>query len=139
MNSKDYLFVYGTLRDGYDLKLKDKISADIEYIGKAKVEGSLYDLGKYPGAVKEKEKNEIIGDVFVVNNPDKVFKILDKYEGYLNENKQNSEFVRKKNRVKLNSGKSVVAWVYWYNYDLQGKSRIKYKDYFRYLKNAKTA
>ena len=68
-----------------------------------------------------------------------MFKILDKYEGYLNENKQNSEFVRKKNRVKLNSGKSVVAWVYWYNYDLQGKSRIKYKDYFRYLKNAKTA
>ena len=56
MNSKDYLFVYGTLRDGYDLKLKDKISAEIEYIGKAKVEGSLYDLGKYPGAVKEKEK-----------------------------------------------------------------------------------
>jgi gamma-glutamylcyclotransferase (GGCT)/AIG2-like uncharacterized protein YtfP len=127
------------LRLGYQLKLKDKIIDDLEYIGKAGVESSLYDLGKYPGTVKEKEKREIAGDVFIVNNPEKVFKILDRYEGHLKEEKQSSEFVRRRNRVKLNSGKSINAWMYWYNNTLQGKSRIKYKDYFRYLKNAKTS
>ena len=139
MNTKDYLFVYGTLRKDYDLKLKDRIINDIEFIGKAKVGGSLYDLGKYPGAVKEKEKSEIVGDVFLINNSDKVFKVLDKYEGYTKGKEEDSEFVRKRNKVILSSGKSINAWVYWYNYDPIGKSKIKYKDYFNYLKNKKTA
>jgi gamma-glutamylcyclotransferase (GGCT)/AIG2-like uncharacterized protein YtfP len=54
MNGKEYLSVYGTLRNGYDLKLRDRVAKDLEYIGKVKVEASLYDLGKYPGAIKKK-------------------------------------------------------------------------------------
>ncbi|HXB44500.1 MAG TPA: gamma-glutamylcyclotransferase family protein [Puia sp.] len=135
--SKNYLFVYGTLRLGYQLKLKDRIIGDLRYISKGCVKGSLYDLGKYPAAVKGRVKTEIAGDVFVVNNPEKVFKILDKYENFLSEQEQNAEFVRKRSRVQLVSGKSINAWVYWYNYSPQGKWRIKSKDYFRYLKNVK--
>lgn len=137
--SKDYLFAYGTLREGFHLKLKDKIKDDLEYIGKAKLNGSLYDIGKYPGAVRKKEKSRICGDVFIVYHPERILKILDKYEGCLKEGKQNAEFVRRKNRVRLNSGKLINAWVYWYNRTLQGKTRIGYKDYFRYLQNAATA
>ncbi len=139
MNTKEYLFVYGTLRKNYDLKLKNRISEDLQYIGKAKVLGSLYDIGNYPGAVKEKEKSEIVGDVFLINNPEKVFRLLDKYEGYSEDKKDNSEFVRKRNKVTLSSGKSVNAWIYWYNFNLIGKSRIRYKNYFNYLRNKKTA
>ncbi len=72
MNGKEYLSVYGTLRNGYDLKLRDRVAKDLEYIGKAKVEASLYDLGKYPGAIKEKENSEVIGDVFLISNLDRV-------------------------------------------------------------------
>src|SRR3982074_1436456 len=95
---KDYLFVYGTLRKDYDLKLKNKVADDLEYIGRARIGASLYDLGRYPGAVKNKsavrnkpvrnkvaksrDGDEVIGDVFLVSNPDRVLKILDKYEGY---------------------------------------------------------
>ena len=60
MNNQDYLFVYGTLRNDYNLKLKNQVAKDFEYIGRAKVEASLYDLGKYPGAIKENNKNEVV-------------------------------------------------------------------------------
>lgn len=130
MEHKDYLFVYGTLRRNYNLKLKDKVAGSIRYLGQAKVAASLYDIGKYPGAIKEKTDSEVVGDVFVVEDPEKVFGILDKYEG--------DEFVREKNKVKLRTGKSLNAWIYWYGHKPEGKKRIPYKDYFNYLKNKKT-
>lgn len=131
MDSKDYLFVYGTLRDGYDLKLKNRLSKELEYVGKAKIEASMYDLGKYPGAVKEEKKSEVIGDVFLISNPERVFKILDKYEG--------DEFKREKDIVHFRSGKSLDAWVYWYNQPPKKEKKIRYKNYLNYLKSIKTA
>ena len=131
MPVKNYLFVYGTLRNTYNLKLKDKVSKELEYLGSAKIGASLYDLGKYPGVVREDKKSEVIGDVFIVNNPLKVFGILDKYEG--------NEFTRTRKRVHLKSGKSINAWIYWYNRNPEGKQRIRQKDYLNYLKSKKTA
>jgi gamma-glutamylcyclotransferase (GGCT)/AIG2-like uncharacterized protein YtfP len=132
---KDYLFVYGTLRKDYDLKLRKKVQNDLEYAGRAKVGASLYDLGSYPGAVKSNDGREVIGDVFLVNDPGRVFQVLDKYEGYRENETSNSEFVRKRNRVKMSSGKNVNAWVYWYNFDTGNKTKIRQKDYLNYLKN----
>ncbi len=124
----DYLFVYGTLRNDYDLKLKNRVSKDMKYIGKAKVDATLYNLGKYPGAIKEKDnKNEVVGDVFLINDSERIFRILDEYEG--------TEFSRKKDIVKLKSGKLVNAWIYWYNLKPDKRRIIKYKDYLNYLKN----
>jgi gamma-glutamylcyclotransferase (GGCT)/AIG2-like uncharacterized protein YtfP len=138
---KEYLFVYGTLRKDYDLKLKDKVSDDLQYVGQGKVGAVMYDIGQYPGAVKRKviktksqTVREIIGDVFLINNPRKVFGVLDKYEGYSEKNIKSSEFVRKRNRVKLNSGKNINAWIYWYNYDPSDKPKIGNKDYLNYAK-----
>lgn len=131
MTQKDYLFVYGTLRKNYHLKLKEKVASNIAYIGQAKVAASLYDIGRYPAAIKENTVDEVVGDVYILKDPEKVFKVLDEYEG--------NEFSREKNRVKLRSGKSVNAWVYWYNQKPEGKRRIPYKDYLNYLRNKKTA
>lgn len=131
MENNDYLFAYGTLRNKYALTLRDKVSKELQYVGRAKVNASMYDLGRYPGAIKENGKSEIIGDVFLISNPEKVFKVLDAYEG--------ENFSREKEEVKLRSGKSVNAWVYWYNRHPAGKCRIHYKDYLNYLKSKKTA
>ncbi|MFT3946296.1 MAG: gamma-glutamylcyclotransferase family protein [Agriterribacter sp.] len=129
---EDYLFVYGTLRKNYNLTLKEKVAGDITYLGQAKVAASLYDFGKYPGAIKEAGgKHEVVGDVYIVNDPEKVFSVLDEYEGY--------EFTREKNSIKLRSGKSITAWVYWYSRKPVEKQRIPYKDYLNYLRNKKTA
>lgn len=132
---KDYLFVYGTLRKDYNLKLKNRVKDDLQYVGKAKIGASLYDIGKYPGAVKDHTGKEVIGDVFLVNDPDSVFRILDKYEGFAEKKAAASEFIRKKGRVRLRDGKQLNAWIYWYNFDPANKTRIRYKDYLNYLKN----
>ena len=131
---KEYLFVYGTLRKDYDLKLKNKVRDDIEYVGQGKIGASLYDIGRYPGAVRSSAGDEVIGDVFLVTAPERVLRILDKYEGIYPDGRP-SEFVRKKNRVRMRSGKVVTAWVYWYNFDPSKKVRIKQKNYLNYLKN----
>jgi gamma-glutamylcyclotransferase (GGCT)/AIG2-like uncharacterized protein YtfP len=131
---KDYLFVYGTLRKDYDLKLKGRVSDDMQYVGQGKVGASLYDIGRYPGAVRNAKGDEVIGDVFLVTDPERVLKILDRYEGIAADGRP-SEFVRKRSRIRLRNGKEVTAWVYWYNADLSKKVKIKQKNYLNYLKN----
>jgi gamma-glutamylcyclotransferase (GGCT)/AIG2-like uncharacterized protein YtfP len=121
----EYLFVYGTLKKDYDLKLKNRIVKDLEYIGKAKVGARLYDLGKYPGAVKDKS-SEVIGDVFLLSNTEKVLKFLDDYEG--------EEYERAKEKIILRSGKVINAWIYWYKDQPKEERRIFYKNYLNYLK-----
>jgi gamma-glutamylcyclotransferase (GGCT)/AIG2-like uncharacterized protein YtfP len=131
----DYLFVYGTLRKGYDLKLKDRVRDHLQYVGQGKVGADLYDLGRYPGAVRSSRGPEVIGDVFLLDDPGRVLRILDKYEGIPEGGGKDTEFVRKKGRVRLRSGREVNAWIYWYNFDPTDKVKIRYKNYLNYLKN----
>jgi len=136
-----YLFAYGTLRRDYHLAWKKKIERDLEYIGRGKITATLYDLGSYPGAVKKRAGTggrggeEVIGDVFRLHDPEKILRILDKYEGIPAPGSKEAEFVREKSRVSLRSGKKVTAWVYWYNREPGDQPRIRYKDYLNYLKN----
>jgi len=133
----DYLFVYGTLRKDYDLKLKNKVSADLQYVGQGKVGASMYDIGRYPGAVRSSAGDEVIGDVYLVTDPDRVLGVLDKYEGITPDGRA-SEFVRKRSKIRLRNGKEVMAWVYWYAFDLSKKVKIKQKNYLNYLKNKRS-
>lgn len=136
---KEYLFVYGTLRKGYELKLKNKVKADLQYVGRGKVAASMYDIGKYPGAIQDKSGEEVIGDVFLLNDPPRVLGILDKYEGISKEAEGQDEFIRKKKRIKLRSGKQLNAWIYWYNRSVEDKLKIKYKNYLNYIKQKATS
>src|SRR5882757_2409649 len=120
----DYLFVYGTLRKNHDLKLKDRVSHQLQYVGQAKIGAALYDLGRYPGAVKSNKGQEVVGDVFLLADAERVLRFLDKYEGITPG--RVGEFVRKKGRVRLRGGKQLSAWIYWYNFDPAGKVRIRY-------------
>ena len=133
----EHLFVYGTLRKGYDLRLMDKVSPLIRYVGQGKVNADLYDIGRYPGAIRSNKGPEVIGDVFELSDPERVLKLLDKYEG-IGPDKAAAEFVRRRSRVKLRSGRTVTAWVYWYNHEPAGKIRIKHKNYLNYLRNKST-
>jgi len=74
----DYLFVYGTLRKNYDLKLKNKVASHLQYVGQGKVGASLYDIGRYPGAIRDSKGAEVIGDLFLLTDPERVLKVLDK-------------------------------------------------------------
>ena len=144
-----YLFAYGTLRKDYDLPVKTRIGNGLQYIGKAKLGACLYDLGHYPGAIpraaakagrtgKTSRGTEVIGDVFLLRDPEKILRALDKYEGIDDRRPGDGEFVRKKSRVTCRSGKNITAWVYWYNREPGDRPRIRYKDYLNYLKNKRT-
>lgn len=134
----EYIFLYGTLRRKYDLKLKNKVSEDWQYVGQGKIGAALYDLGRYPGAVRSGKGTEVIGDVFLLTNAERALRILDKYEG-IPASGVGGEFIRKKGKVRLRSGKEVNAWIYWYNFDPTNKIKIKNKDYLNYLKNKSTS
>jgi len=124
-----YLFVYGTLRSNFDIQAKKDISDCLELIGNAEISGKLYDMGGYPAAlpVGDDEKSHIRGEVFKINDSEKVFAALDVYEG--------SCYKRQQVNVHLPDGQNVDAWIYWYIASVDGKPRIKYKDYVEYLKN----
>jgi gamma-glutamylcyclotransferase (GGCT)/AIG2-like uncharacterized protein YtfP len=133
----EHLFVYGTLRKGYELKLMNNVSHLIRYVGQGKVNADLYDLGRYPGAIRSSKGPEVIGDIFELSDPEKVLRSLDRYEG-IGTGRAATEFVRRRSRVRLRSGKTITAWVYWYNFDPADKIRIKHKNYLNYLKNKRT-
>lgn len=67
-------------------------------------------MGDYPGAIKTDDDSEVEGDVFEVLDLEKVFAILDAYEG--------EEYERSLTGVKMDSGDEVQAWVYWLKVDV---------------------
>jgi gamma-glutamylcyclotransferase (GGCT)/AIG2-like uncharacterized protein YtfP len=129
---KDYIFFYGTLRKDCPLNPQKSLVDSLVFIGTAKIHGDLYNIGGYPGAVKRKGGSKIVGDVFLLDNTEEVLNLLDDYEGYSSHKVKESEFVRTRNRIQLDSGKSVNAWVYWYNFETGSKNRIMNGDYLNY-------
>jgi gamma-glutamylcyclotransferase (GGCT)/AIG2-like uncharacterized protein YtfP len=108
--SPSILFVYGTLRKGFTLHSHlDK--STIKYLGKGLIQGRLYDLGEYPGAVRSSGNTTIIGEVYELGDS-KELDALDKIEEFYPEEPKKSLFVRQKTNVKLESGKEILAWVY---------------------------
>ncbi len=135
-----YLFVYGTLRNGFDLPLKKELASELEYIGKSEIKGRLYDIGEYPGAKPSTATDSAIkGDIFRLYHPRKVLKVLDEYEGYDSHDLDGSEYFRTKETVETADGKKLKVWVYWYNHPVIGKKRIHGNDYLQYLKQKKSA
>lgn len=125
MKSKIYLFAYGTLRKAFGLLAAHQVENDLLFVGSGLVNARLYDLGSYPGAVRA-ETDEVEGDVFAVLNEEKVFRVLDEYEG--------EEYGREQAEVTMDSGENVLAWIYWYNGQINEQLRITEKDYRLYLK-----
>jgi len=132
----NYLFVYGTLRKEFGLQLSKDIGEDIVYVGSAAIKGELYDIGDYPAALPTQDENaKIAGEIYEVNHPRKVFKLLDEYEGYDRKHLESSEYYRRKEMLEMENGNKIQAWVYWYNFPVGNKRRIYQKDYLQYLKS----
>ena len=130
-----YLFVYGTLRRNLNPTIQRVIENGIEWLGNARIDGKLFDMGSYPAATPllEYESGQIIGEVIRINDEINVLQLLDEYEGY-DPGKGDSEYIRKKEEVILENGKTITAWIYWYNRSVIGKTRITNEDYLNYIK-----
>lgn len=120
----DLLFIYGTLLDEdneYAVYLK-KNSKPYLY---GKVKGKLFDLGEYPGAILSDEGNQYIyGNILKINDPEKVFPLIDNYEGFGQHQPQPNEFIRITTLIETETGLA-DCWIYLYNLSVEGLTRIE--------------
>lgn len=101
-----------------------------EPVGRGKIAGFLYDVGRYPGAVKTTGARAFVrGDVYLLRDADRALKALDRYEGWDQKKPRSGEFRRSRTIVALGGGKTVKAWIYLYNRPTSGLSRIRSGDY----------
>ena len=98
------LFVYGTLRRGYQNEFARLLHSNSRFLGGARVSARLCQLGTYTGAVLSDQPGDWVpGEVFELNDPS-ILAALDEYEG--------AEFQRALAHVHLDDGQSLEAWVY---------------------------
>jgi Uncharacterized conserved protein len=135
MQSNIYrLFVYGSLRSGMHNEVFTFISSYFELEGMASVHGKLYDLGDFPGAVPSTGKDQIIGELYRIEDEadfDWAMEQIDDYEGYVVSDGAASLFRREPVYVWFQNT-SVIAWIYWYNRPVTGNTRILSGDYVAY-------
>jgi gamma-glutamylcyclotransferase (GGCT)/AIG2-like uncharacterized protein YtfP len=129
------LFVYGSLRSGFQQHAYQYLSKYFGLIGPSKVKGKLYDMGEYPVAVPTNEESFIIGELYAINNTEEfsyAIAQLDDYEGLFPEEGQTALFKRENATVYCNNQQS-TAWVYWFNGNVTGLPEITSGDVLEYM------
>lgn len=100
----------------------------------------MYDLGTYPGVILSTKKRDMVrGLVLRVSSQD--WPHLDQYEGFHQNNRPQSEFVRDLVDVfEHPSSSSFTAWIYIYNRNPPLAKRVANGDYVKYslLKKPRT-
>lgn len=135
MRGEDYLFVYGSLRKAVASEAQaamDIIAAHGQRLGEASMQGRLYAVSWYPGALSGRSaKERVRGDLWRIGEARALFKTLDAYEG--REYLRRRRFVRREGRGR-GGGEKLSAWVYIYAADLAGAPRIVSGDYAEWLR-----
>jgi len=132
-----FLFVYGSLRSGFNSDAYQYISRYFTLVDNAKVKGVLYDLGDYPAALPSDKDFYITGELYYLKNEEEynwAMEQLDDYEGLHVEAGERPLYRRDIVTVYARDNE-VMAWVYWYNNDIEGKPRIESGDVLEYLRH----
>ncbi|CAN5686615.1 gamma-glutamylcyclotransferase [soil metagenome] len=135
MNTNYQLFVYGSLRKGFEHPVFKYISDYFNFVSHGKVKGLLYDFGEYPAAVPDNGDHFIIGELYTVKEPDEfsyAIGQLDDYEG-INPAEGSSLYRREKTTVYTEQG-TTTGWVYWYNGYINNEPLITSGDVLAYAR-----
>ena len=125
-----FLFVYGSLLDE-DNEIAIYLKNDSTFYSAGKVKGKLYDIGEYAGAILSAEGNEYIyGNILKIDTTEKVFKVIDDYEGYRGDQSWPNEFIRVLTDIETGTG-IISSWIYVYNLPVNGLKAIKGGRYFK--------
>ena len=125
MDHETYLFVYGTLRSEMRDPLHLLLEKQASLVATGAFQGKLYDLGRYPGAVRSRGKTDrVLGEIYRLSEPQRALKILDAYEG--------RRFKRRRRKIRQEDGKNITAWIYLYAGRIKGCALIPSGDYVRY-------
>ena len=129
--TNDFLFVYGLLRASIPHEMSDWLRTSASYISEAFFQGRLYLIESYPGAVPSDEADErVFGDLYQVSHT-VAFDTLDTFEGIGADFAAPTEYVRQEVPIKLPDGTTLLAWIYLYNWSLEGKKRILSGDFLK--------
>ncbi len=99
--NRHLVFVYGTLRRGNAGAMSSRFP-DSQFISDAKVNGSLYDLGAYPGLLLNASDSLVVGEVYEVD--DVTLNMLDDFEA-------SSNYLRKQVEISLGTHRR-ICWAY---------------------------
>jgi gamma-glutamylcyclotransferase (GGCT)/AIG2-like uncharacterized protein YtfP len=136
MTTNHQLFVYGSLRQGFNHPAHQFISRYFNLISAATIKGALYDLGEYPAAIPTEGDGHIIGELYAIKMADEfcyAIAQLDDYEGIVPEENAQALYRRELVTVFADNG-PVEAWVYWYNGSVDGHPRVESGDVLEYIK-----
>jgi gamma-glutamylcyclotransferase (GGCT)/AIG2-like uncharacterized protein YtfP len=120
----EYFFVYGTLMMKYPTNpYKALLTGHCIDYKEATCRGTLFSLIKYPAMVLG---NDIVhGEILTIKNPESLFKILDRYEGFYEKNNDNSIYIRQKHVCLSNTSESYSCWTYIYNKPTANLKRLE--------------
>lgn len=139
MKMVNTIFVYGSLRSGFQSEAYQYISQYFYLLGNAKVKGMLYDMGRYPVAVATENDCFIIGELYKIINDEQLnwaLEQLDDYEGLNVEAHENALYKRELATVFMGY-ETVQAWVYWFTGLVEGKPIIANGDMLKYMQQKK--
>ncbi|HRN80609.1 MAG TPA: gamma-glutamylcyclotransferase [Ferruginibacter sp.] len=137
MDSKHRLFVYGSLRSGFQNEAYKYLTAHFTFLGEGKVRGKLYYNGSVPVAKPTDEPVYLTGELYQLNHPEDyswVFSQLDDYEGLNTMPGEQPAYRREPVRVNLQD-RTLITWIYWYNDSVEGMEPIASGDLFEYIKS----
>ena len=129
----EFVFFYGTLMAGFDRRRRLGIDPMLRYVGRGSIEAALYDLGIYPAAVPT-TGSRVWGEVFETDAIGDVLAALDQIEGHRPDDPDGSLYLREKVPTVLPGGRSVEAWVYFYNAPLGQAPLIPSGDYLEHVR-----
>ena len=120
------LFVYGTLRECFDIPMARRLRREARSLGIVRVAGRLYDLGRYPGIKRPRRRDEwVIGELYRLRSPLRTLRMLDRYE---------ARFVRALAFVRVARARVRRAWIYRFRGPVRARNRIASGDYETYLR-----
>jgi gamma-glutamylcyclotransferase (GGCT)/AIG2-like uncharacterized protein YtfP len=129
----EFVFFYGTLMAGFDRRRRLGIDPMLRYAGRGSIEAALYDLGIYPAAVPT-TGSRVWGEVFETDAIGDILAALDQIEGHRPDDPDGSLYLREKVPTLLPDGRSVEAWVYFYNAPLGQAPLIPSGDYLEHVR-----
>lgn len=137
----EFLFVYGTLRKEMVHQVSPELRAIMEglpYLGIGQIQGELYYLGSYPGAIVGNTfKTKIVGEIYELPEPNETLEILDVYEGFIPGELEASLYARSQETISLPDNRQLECWMYLYNDWVATGSLIETGDYIDFIQNHK--
>jgi gamma-glutamylcyclotransferase (GGCT)/AIG2-like uncharacterized protein YtfP len=117
------LFVYGSLMSTAGHPMGERLAREAKLVGNASIQGRLYRISWYPGAVEGGAAQERVhGEVYALDDPVQALAWLDAYEGLTPGTP--GEYERVERPVRLASGDDMIAWVYLCRSDVAGLQAV---------------